>query len=559
MSFEIKVKDASATFGYFYSDAGRIRIPTVLEVKKNLLVAKTEEDKRVEIKMPDVIFSNSESGYFSSPLSMEKIEEPWKVVGEWIVVIDWKHLPDLRGCSQEFCIFPGSTELFQRPREFVEGIIAIRESIGFGKLLYAPGIALPSRIAVLSCLGINLFDEALARFLGEKGVRTLSEGMLEDEGRFVVENLEALRNEVKMVESFGKRGRLRELVEMRMRAEPELVAMVRYMDLSHYQFFEKLWAVSGKKFYANSKESLWRVDIVRYRERIKKYHGVNAELLLLLPCSAKKPYHRSRSHTRIEDALRATGRRENIHVVSLTSPLGVVPEELECFYPANAYDIPVTGHWDWEEKQVVIEGLGPIIKKYKHVVAHLPDDYKFVMEHFGLESTCIDNDVASEESLESLVKKIGEFELEKCQYRRRRIEEARNALMFQFPGIDTHFLDNAKINGNRWNWKLMLGSEAFRMNEERGKILILENGGKILAEQKMMCVEISEFKLKGDVFVPGIVSASQHIRAGDEVVVVQNLVPIGTGTAVLSGIEMLELKRGLAVKVRERWKHTTDT
>ncbi|MEM3396504.1 MAG: DUF5591 domain-containing protein [Thermoplasmata archaeon] len=553
MSFEIKHKDASAAFGYFHFQEKAIRIPTLVEVRGDTLIATTEGGEKTEIRMPDVIFTNPE-GYFPAPLSMTNLEDDWKIVGEWIVVVDWRHLPDFRNFSQALCFFPRGTELFHRPKEFSDAILAIRKAIGFGKLLYVPGIALPSRIAVLSCLRIDLFDDALARFLGEKGVRTLSAGLLPEKERCVAENLAELKSELNVVERFGKGGKLRELVEMRIRAEPELVALLRYMDLLHYEFFENLWTVCGKKFYANSKESLSRVDVVRYRKKILNYRGINADLLLLLPCSAKKPYHQSRSHMLVEEVLRSTGVRANIHVVSLTSPLGVVPEELENFYPANAYDIPVTGHWDWEEKQVVIEGLEPLIKKYRFVLAHLPDDYKFVVEHFGLENTCKDDDVTSEASLKALVEKVGEFQLEKGQHWKRLAEEVKNALKFQFSGIDTAFLTEAKIKGNRWNWLLVCGSNAFRMDEETGKILVLEEGGKILASQRVKCVEIGEFKLKGDVFVPGIVSATSDIREGDEVVVVQNGVAVGTGRAMLSGIEMRDLKKGLAVKMRERWK-----
>ncbi|MCX8174268.1 MAG: DUF5591 domain-containing protein [Thermoplasmata archaeon] len=552
MSFEIKLKDATAAFGYLHSRNAKIRIPAVLEVKNNLLITQTEEGNKLEMKMPDVVFK-APDGYFPAPLSTIDVEESWKIVGEWIVVIDWKKLPDFRNYCQELCIFPRGAELFQHPKDFVEAILAIRKAIGFGKLLYVPGIALPSRIALLSCLRIDLFDDALVRFLGEKGVLALSEGLLDGRERCVAQNLEALHRELEVIEWFGKEGRLRELVELRVRSESVLVAMLRYMDLSHYGFFERLWTVAGKKFYANSKESLWRIDVARYREKMKRYRGVNAELVLLLPCSAKKPYHQSRSHMRIEEVLKTAGRRANIHVVSLTSPLGLVPEELENFYPANAYDIPVTGHWDWEERQVVLEGLEPLLKNYKQVIAHLPADYEFVVKRFGFENTCVDGDVTSEKSLETLAKKIDGLGIERGNYAKRITDEVKNALEFQFSGMDTDFLKNAKIKGNRWNWIVLTGAEAFEMSESSGKILVREGGGRILAVQKIKCVETEEFELKGDVFVPGVVSASEDIRPGDEVVIVQKSVPVGTGTAVLSGIEMMELKRGLAVKMRERW------
>ena len=42
-----------------------------------------------------------------------------------------------------------------------------------------------------------------------------------------------------------------------------------------------------------------------------------------------------------------------IHEVIITSPLGIVPRELEIVYPAASYDIPVTGIWEGYEKKMI--------------------------------------------------------------------------------------------------------------------------------------------------------------------------------------------------------------
>ena len=39
----------------------------------------------------------------------------------------------------------------------------------------------------------------------------------------------------------------------------------------------------------------------------------------------------------------------------VTAPLGLVPRELEDFWPAAHYDIPVTGDWDVDELLVIWE------------------------------------------------------------------------------------------------------------------------------------------------------------------------------------------------------------
>ena len=41
----------------------------------------------------------------------------------------------------------------------------------------------------------------------------------------------------------------------------------------------------------------------------------------------------------------------------ITSPLGLVPRELELIFPAQQYDIPVTGHWFEDELAMIKEGI----------------------------------------------------------------------------------------------------------------------------------------------------------------------------------------------------------
>ena len=69
------------------------------------------------------------------------------------------------------------------------------------------------------------------------------------------------------------------------------------------------------------------------------------DVLILLPCSARKPYRLSKSHGRF---IRAIG-TSACHEVIVTSPLGLVPRDLEEVWPASKYDVPVTGDWSLDE------------------------------------------------------------------------------------------------------------------------------------------------------------------------------------------------------------------
>jgi uncharacterized protein with predicted RNA binding PUA domain len=64
--------------------------------------------------------------------------------------------------------------------------------------------------------------------------------------------------------------------------------------------------------------------------------------------------------------------------------------------------------------------------------------------------------------------------------------------------------------------------------------------------------DVSEFIAEGrSVFAKHVVEVDERIRAGDEVIVVNEEDEIlGTGKAILSGDEMLLFERGIAVKIR---------
>jgi uncharacterized protein with predicted RNA binding PUA domain len=65
--------------------------------------------------------------------------------------------------------------------------------------------------------------------------------------------------------------------------------------------------------------------------------------------------------------------------------------------------------------------------------------------------------------------------------------------------------------------------------------------------------DVAEFPRNGkNVFARHVIAADQEIRSGDEVLVVTDKDELlATGTAVLSGEEMLHFKYGVAVKVRQ--------
>src|SRR5439155_781011 len=83
-------------------------------------------------------------------------------------------------------------------------------------------------------------------------------------------------------------------------ATPSNVAVVRHLDLRSYDLVEPYTPVAGQEMLAYASESLHRPEVVRFRRRIRERYAKppSARVLLLLPCSARKPYSASRSHRR---------------------------------------------------------------------------------------------------------------------------------------------------------------------------------------------------------------------------------------------------------------------
>jgi len=79
------------------------------------------------------------------------------------------------------------------------------------------------------------------------------------------------------------------------------------------------------------------------------YVPPKAKILLFYPCSAEKPYHKSRSYQRLFSTLSKLGeKRKEVHVVTISEPFCLVPEE---FYGKK------TDWHDWENSWYDCPGL----------------------------------------------------------------------------------------------------------------------------------------------------------------------------------------------------------
>jgi predicted RNA-binding protein len=82
---------------------------------------------------------------------------------------------------------------------------------------------------------------------------------------------------------------------------------------------------------------------VRYGERLKERYSppAKAKVLVLLPQTRMKPFHRSREHARIIKELdqRLGSKMAMIHLCTFAAPFGVVPLEIEEMYPLSQHEV----------------------------------------------------------------------------------------------------------------------------------------------------------------------------------------------------------------------------
>ncbi len=478
--------------------------------------------------------------------------------------------------EEGFAVLDNIAKLLLDSPRFVEAVKEAKSGPGLLKPLYCSLAGMPHRLALLAYCGVDVFDSLPLIMASETGRYLTATGPLEysalkdlpctcEACRSGVRGKEALLRhniataeaELRLVSHKISTGGLRELVESRVRADPWLVQDLRLMDMDARGLQEMHAPIKGAAFHAGSKESLLRPEIVRWqtrlRERYRRPEG--ASVLLLIPCSAKKPYSLSQSHTRFRDAIFSSGRGPLVHEVIVTSPLGLVPRELEMFYPAKDYDIPVTGHWDRDEQKLAQDMVSWLVgtQKYDLVISHLGDEREAVADVLGDHVDTSGGEPGSRASLDRLEQTLKE----RCPQPReqgragRVFQDLRSVCRFQFGRSGDEMCEGAQAYG-RWPFVKVArdGSQLGMLTADRGMVSLTLDGAHALARTGDYCVEIEDFRPKGNLFAVGVEGASPEIRIGDDVAVVHKGEVRAVGVARMCADELRLAERGEAVHVR---------
>jgi len=461
---------------------------------------------------------------------------------------------------------------------FVEAVLDVREEIPPDTALYCSGVATPANVATLAYAGVDLFDTDRAYVRGLEGfyLSTDGEAFLEDLDELpcaceacrtpreafdhedcAEHNVNALRAELARVRQRIRGGRLRDYVEGQARHEAWLTATFRRLDQQYGYVEERTPILRRDELLAASDDSLKRVEIQRFADRVtSRYRNRFDGPLVLVPCSARKPYGDSQSHAQFHRTV-----DYRAHKVSMTSPIGVVPQELELTYPAQHYDSVVTGEWSESEVEFVAAVLARYLDAtdYPRHVAHVPPGgYTDIVERavekcesdVAFEFTVTDHPT-TDESLAALGETLaGE---ERYMKREREHNTVRAIADYQFgEGAGDAFFDHIATGGRYPSLRVTSEDEQWAtLVPQYGTLSLTLAGAKrwVDSDVPTKTVEIDGFVPQGSVLAPGVLDADADIRVGDEVVA-DGPRAFAVGRAAMSGDEMVRSTRGIGVDVR---------
>ncbi|MBB6401452.1 archaeosine synthase [Methanococcus maripaludis] len=432
-------------------------------------------------------------------------------------------------------------------REMIEIIPKVREIISPNSGIYVPG-AMPSEIPLLVYMGADYFDYSSASYHAAQGYKFSKNRLIKSEEDF--ESLKTFNESIidqvlEEVKFCIESGSLRNLVEETTISNP-------YLRSNYRRFKPELTNIPISK----SNKIIVTIDetkipeVQKYIERAKNYEPYT-NVIILLPCSSKKPYSYSKSHQFFINAINSV--RMPVEELILTSPYGVVPRALERLVD---YDIPVTGEWSADEIEFINKYLKNYIEiaksKFEEVkiIAHLPEHYLEILDIDEDYIISSDGNPTSDNSLKNLKNILKELDqtADSKSKRAQRLHNYQELAKFQ---LGKNFLpEDVMIKGRHVKFFIKEGKNTVQLASinDNGLFVLTSQGGELLG--KTNWVEVDFNVKKGSLFAPGFKDADEAVSVNDEVVIVKDNEVLGVGRALMSGKEMKKATHGVLVNIR---------
>jgi 7-cyano-7-deazaguanine tRNA-ribosyltransferase len=327
-----------------------------------------------------------------------------------------KHLDLVANSAIEMGKLPFQIHALGSPTEVMESyrydvladmILTAKKGLPVERPLHLFGAGHPTMFSLAVALGCDLFDSAAYalyarenRYMTENGTwrlneldyfpctcpRCASETPRELEKKtpkerevFLAEhNLYVCIAEIKRIKQAIRDGRLWEHVEMRVHAHPALLSALKRLR-NHSDFLEKYSpSVKSRGFFYFDSVGLARPEITHYRKRLNERYTPpsNSQVLLLVPQTRNKPFHKAPEFKKIRQLQRGLGKELSgkVHVCVYSAPFGVVPLELDEVYPLSQHEsaLPL----DCETVEYVADQVATYVKRMDYVSVVLLNDPK---------------------------------------------------------------------------------------------------------------------------------------------------------------------------------------
>ena len=428
-------------------------------------------------------------------------------------------------------------------------ILTIRTSFP-SSLIWAAGISGPDNCALLSWMGVDIFDMARSRQANSLGVLLTENGPRLPEpstGEDLDMDLQAKLwiNAISATRSAIRDGSLRELAERQSTSSPRSVEHLRIHDQISYQITDRIGITDscvevGKILRCHSFESRNDATIRLWRDNISQKYVPpphQKEILILLPCSAKKPYKLSPSHASFRKQIGDI----RAHEIMVTAPLGLVPRELEDLWPAAHYDIPVTGDWDADELVMIYDMLDQLIDRvgYSTVINHSGLDYKSKITN--VINTRVRESARSKDALARLSREVksactglNDVPAELSH----RIEKLKSISRF-IHGFDD-WLNGCQVRGRPPILTIIKnGDQMAKWDPRRGRFLMSKACIRSMHDNDSLKVVelLDEVDWVGDIFPNMVKRNDSNILVGDEIRVIQTGKLLGSARVLAPGWE----------------------
>ncbi|MEM1563882.1 MAG: tRNA guanosine(15) transglycosylase TgtA [Candidatus Bathyarchaeia archaeon] len=176
-----------------------------------------------------------------------------------------------------------------------------------------------------------------------KNPKDVAELPSKEKQAFIAEhNLYVCSAEIKRIKQAIREGRLWEHLEFRAHGHPALLQALK--KLKKYERFIEKHSPSVKRsgiFHFDS-IGLIRPEVVRHRIKLSERYTppMEAEILILMPQTKAKPYHKSEEYKKLAKALQDFPKEflRKLHICFYEAPFGVIPLELDEVYPLSQHE-----------------------------------------------------------------------------------------------------------------------------------------------------------------------------------------------------------------------------